>query len=81
MLADDRDPRHYGGRQAQTLVIDSNQGYSNGPTEAVSPLIKKVKRREHGFRNFANYRLQLLLHYGVTWPTPRRQDCELTHHV
>jgi hypothetical protein len=34
-------------------------------------LIKKVKRVGHGFRNFTNYRLRLLLHCGVTWPTHR----------
>ena len=27
-------------------------------------LIKKVKRVGHGFRNFTNYRLRLLLHCG-----------------
>jgi hypothetical protein len=31
-------------------------GCSNGPTEAINPLIKQVKRVGHGFRNFANYR-------------------------
>ena len=46
-------------------------GCSNGPTEAVSLLIKKVKRVGHGFRNFANYRLRLLLHCGVAWQTHR----------
>jgi hypothetical protein len=33
-------------------------------------LIKKIKRVGHGFRNFDNYRLRLLLHCGhcdVTW--------------
>ena len=38
-----------------------------GPTEAINLLIKNVKRVGHGFRNFANYRLRLLLHCGVTW--------------
>jgi len=28
---------------------------------------KKVKRTGHGFRNFDNYRLRLLLHCGVDW--------------
>jgi len=32
---------------------------------------QKVKRVGHGFRNFANYRLRLLLHCGVTWQTHR----------
>lgn len=49
-------------------------GLSNGPTEAMNLLVKKIKRVGHGFRNFANYRLRLLLHCGVTWqdlPTAR----------
>ncbi len=49
---------------------------SNGPTEAVNLLIKKIKRVGHGFRNFSNYRLRLLLHCGISWnhqiPTPLR---------
>jgi transposase len=32
---------------------------------------QKVKRVGHGFRNFANYRLRLLLHCGVRWQTHR----------
>jgi transposase len=32
---------------------------------------QKVKRVGHGFRNFANYRLRLLLHCGVAWQTHR----------
>jgi transposase len=43
---------------------------SNGPTEAINLLIKKVKRVGHGFRNFANYRLRLLLHCGTVWDVP-----------
>ncbi len=42
---------------------------TNGPTEAVNLLIKKVKRVGRGFRNFENYRLRLLLHCGVQWQT------------
>jgi transposase len=45
-------------------------GVSNGPTEAINLLIKKVKRVGHGFRNFANYRLRLLLHCGTVWDAP-----------
>ena len=44
---------------------------SNGPTEAMNLLIKKIKRVGHGFRNLANYRLRLLLHCGVEWEAPR----------
>ena len=43
---------------------------SNGPTEAINGLIKKVKRVGHGYRNFDNYRLRLLLHCGTDWHTP-----------
>lgn len=43
---------------------------SNGPTEAINLLIKKIKRVGHGFRNFGNYRLRLLLHCGTAWDAP-----------
>lgn len=42
-------------------------GASNGPTEAVNLLIEKIRRIGHGFRNFDNYRLRLLLRCGVIW--------------
>jgi transposase len=57
--------------EAEILAFHSTKGCSNGPTEAVNLLIKKVKRVGHGFRNFANYRLRLLLHCGVAWQTHR----------
>jgi transposase len=47
-------------------------GASNGPTEGLNLLVKKVKRAGHGFRSFANYRLRILLHAGgVNWPARR----------
>jgi transposase len=55
--------------EAEILAWHATGGCSNGPTEAINLLIKKVKRVGHGFRNFANYRLRLLLHCGVRWPT------------
>jgi transposase len=57
--------------EAEVLAWHATDGCSNGPTEAVNLLIKKVKRVGHGFRNFANYRLRLLLHCGVRWQTPQ----------
>jgi transposase len=57
--------------EAEILAFHSTQGCSNGPTEAINLLIKKVKRVGHGFRNFANYRLRLLLHCGVRWQAHR----------
>ena len=37
---------------------------TNGPTEALNNLIKRVKRTAFGFRNFANYRIRALLYAG-----------------
>lgn len=37
---------------------------SNGPTEALNNLIKRVKRSGYGFRNFASYRIRILLYAG-----------------
>ena len=56
---------------AEFLAYFDTGGVSNGPTEAVNLLIKKIKRVGHGFRNFNNYRLRLLLHCGVDWNTIR----------
>ncbi len=59
------------------ILAHHTTGASNGPTEALNLLIKKVKRAGHGFRSFRNYRLRILLHAGgVNWqaqrpPTPR----------
>lgn len=38
---------------------------SNGPTEAMNSLIKRVKRVGFGFRRFRNYRLRVLLYAGA----------------
>jgi len=37
---------------------------SNGPTEAVNNLVKRVKRVAFGITNFANYRIRALLYAG-----------------
>jgi transposase len=37
---------------------------SNGPTESINNLIKRVKRVGFGFRNFENYRVRALLYAG-----------------
>jgi transposase len=37
---------------------------SNGPTESVNNLIKRIKRIGFGFRNFENYRIRALLYAG-----------------
>jgi transposase len=54
------------------ILAHHHTGASNGPTEGLNLLIKKVKRAGHGFRSFANYRLRILLHAGgVNWPATR----------
>jgi len=60
--------------EPEILAYHTTGKASNGPTEATNLIIKKIKRVGHGFRNFDNYRLRLLLHCGVTWqdqPTAR----------
>ena len=52
------------------ILAHHHSGASNGPTEGLNLLVKKVKRCGHGFTNFDHYRLRVLLHAGgVTWPT------------
>jgi transposase len=52
------------------ILAHHHTGASNGPTEGLSLLVKKVKRCGHGFRNFEHYRLRVLLHAGgVRWPS------------
>ena len=38
--------------------------FSNGPTESINNLIKRIKRIGFGFRNFENYRIRALLYAG-----------------
>jgi len=40
--------------EKEILAWHTTGGASNGPTEAVNLLIKKIKRTGHGFRNFDN---------------------------
>ena len=42
----------------------TNPTVSNGPTENLNLKIKNTKRTARGFRNFAHYRLRLLLNHG-----------------
>lgn len=54
------------------ILAHHTTGASNGPTEGLNLLIKKVKRAGHGFRSFSNYRPRILLHAGgVNWPAQR----------
>jgi transposase len=56
----------------QTEIINHHRtGDSNGPTEAMNLLIKKIKRAGCGFTNFDHYRLRVLAHCGLKWQTQR----------
>ena len=67
--------------EAEILAFHTTGGCSNGPTEAVNLLIKKVERVGHGFRSFVNYRLRLLLHCDVTGRLTKPRDCEGAPHA
>jgi transposase len=43
------------------LAYFDTDGLSNGGTEAINMLIEKARRLAHGYRNFTNYRLRMLL--------------------
>jgi hypothetical protein len=55
--------------ELQILTIFAT-GVSNAGSEAQNLVTEKLRRNVHGFRNFENYRLRLLLHCGVKWNTP-----------
>ncbi len=59
-------------RWRQEILNRHRTGASNGPTEGLNLLVKKVKRAGHGFRSFANYRLRILLHAGGVRRPPTR---------
>lgn len=77
------------GRLARTITTSrdvflayfSTGRISNGPTEAVNLLTKKILRVGHGFRNFDNYRLRLLLHCGITWHITPQHHYEADYHA
>ena len=59
-------------RWRQEILNHHLTGASNGPTEGLNLLVKKVKRAGNGFRCFANYRLRILLHAGgIDWTAIR----------
>jgi len=64
----------------ELLAYFDTGGISNGPTEAMNLPIKKIKRTGHGFRNFNNYRLRLLLRCGVDWQTRSQHESEAGYH-
>jgi transposase len=57
--------------RTQMLAYFTTSGVSNGGTEAINLIIEKTRRLAHGFRNFTNYRLRILLAADGTRPYRR----------
>jgi hypothetical protein len=58
-------------RWRSEILNHHRTGDSNGPTEAMNLLIKKITRAGCGFTNFQHYRLRLLAHCGLQSRTHR----------
>ena len=52
------------GRWHTPIVNWHRARVTNGPTEAINNLVKRVKRAAFGFRRFAHYRIRALLYAG-----------------
>ncbi|MER5465693.1 transposase [Streptomyces sp. NPDC002668] len=51
--------------RTEILAYSDTGGMSSGGTEAIDGVIEKTRRLAHGFRNFTNYRIRILL--AATW--------------
>ncbi len=56
-------------------------GHSNGPTEGINLLIKKVKRVGHGFRNFNNYGYGSCCTAASRGRLPQSRECDAANHA
>lgn len=56
----------------EILAYFTTGGVSNGGTEAINGVIEKTRRLAHGFRNFTNYRIRILLAADGSRPYRRR---------
>ena len=58
--------------KAQVLAYFDTSGVSNGGTEAINLIAEKVRRLAHGFKDFAHYRLRIMLAADGQRPYRRR---------
>ena len=56
----------------EILAYFTTGGVSNGGTEAINGVIEKTRRLAHGFRNFTNYRIRIMLAADGSRPYRRR---------
>jgi transposase len=62
-------------RWLEEIVAWHGTGISNGPTEGANNLIERIKRIGFGLRNFATYRIRVLLYAGrPRWELLARSD-------
>ena len=59
--------------RAEILAYFATGGVSNGGTEAINGVIEKTRRLAHGFRNFTNYRIRILLAADGSRPYRRQR--------
>lgn len=61
------------------IIAWHTEKLSNGPTEAMNNLVKRVKRAAFGFRTFRNFRVRSLLYAGrPNWHcSPRSNPVEI----
>lgn len=57
--------------RTEILAYFDTGGVSNGSTQAINGVIEKTRRLTHGFRNFTNYRIRILLAADDTRPYRR----------
>jgi len=67
--------------RSQLMAYFVTERISNGGTEAINLIIEKTRRLAHGFRNFGNYRLRLLLVADGRRPYPRRAPQPRRNHA
>ncbi len=58
--------------RTEILAYFTTGGVTNGGTDAINLVIEKTRRLAHGFRNFTNYRLRILLAGDGTRPYRHR---------
>ena len=56
----------------EILAYFATGGVSNGGTEAINGVVEKTRRLAHGFRNFTNYRIRIMLAADGSRPYRRR---------
>ncbi len=66
--------------RTEILAYFATGGVSNGGTEAINGAIEKTRRLAHGFRNFTNYRIRILLAADGSrpyrrYPRPHPEPC------